>query len=122
MSRENHTGTRKRESGASGAKSLDDRHDRVRKDNKKRRRRTASLSFPRNLLLRTGVHKRGLSHSASAGTAVKKIQKYKHCMHDFFHTQDASLRGRKGGKHGVLHIGGLLQDLQNTPGRHAAAG
>ena len=41
MSRENHTGTRKRESGASGAKSLDDRHDRVRKDNKKRRRRTA---------------------------------------------------------------------------------
>ena len=45
MSRENHTGTRKRESGASGAKSLEDRHDRVRKDNKNRRRRTALSEF-----------------------------------------------------------------------------
>jgi hypothetical protein len=53
MSRVNHPGTRERESGASGAKSLDDRHDRVRKDNKKRRRRTASLSFPRNLMRRS---------------------------------------------------------------------
>ena len=41
MSRVNHPGTRERESGASGAKSLEDRHNRVRKDNKKRRRRTA---------------------------------------------------------------------------------
>jgi len=35
MSRVNHPGTRERESGASGAKSLEDRHNRVRCENRK---------------------------------------------------------------------------------------
>jgi len=73
MSRVNHPGTRERESGASGAKSLEDRHNRVRCENRKsavgedgagnfvaagrrvipRRLPAASLSFPRNLMRRS---------------------------------------------------------------------